>query len=251
MLNYLIMELSVKEIVELTLAVLAIVFSVIQFFDSKTQHRQLLEVANSMSTRFIGGFPKNMGEIVDVLKDARSELDIVTDVAAYGHYSDPENFERYREAIRIRCREGVQVRMLFYSSDAFVQWRVRQFPKEDFSGEVRSQRFHLFFDKFHPGLPKPDTWEAFHKIIEGERRRHIETFRQAGVKLKVASFEILASLWLEDGQEAVFSFQDAPVNQFSFRTRDGSLIEPLQKMFEDMWSRAADYSGESIASTAS
>jgi hypothetical protein len=226
--------------VAIVLAIVAIAFAIIQFADAKLQNRKLRQVAGSMSTRYIGEFPKNMAEIVDVVRRAHAKLDIVVDLAAYGHYSDPLQFKGYLDAICEKCRQGVQVRMVIYESNLYAQYFNRQFPKDLFSKETQSERFAFFF---YRGRPKPATWEAFCKLMEHEQMEHLTHMTKAGVRVRSLSTEILLSLWLEDREDVVFSFQNATEREreLSFRTRDGNLVSSLQRMFESIWEQSADY----------
>jgi len=194
-----------------------------------------------MSTRFVGEFPKNMAEIVDVFKRANKRLDILVDLAAYGHYSWPEEFERYAKIIHDKCEKGVQVRMVVYSRERYDELFCRQFPKDRFDEEMRSERFKFFFHKYS-GLSRPTTWDAFRETITNEQRVHCQNMLKNGVVLRSVSSDVLMSLWLGDQTDAVFSFQNATEREreVSFRTRDSDLIRSLQKTFEMTWEGGKD-----------
>lgn len=106
--------------ITLILALLAILFALVQFFDSlhlkRTMRRvlrnedQLLDrvqnlvgaiedVARSLSSRFIGTFPKNMKEISALVARADRDVIVLTDWVGYAMYSNPEEFEEYKRTL--------------------------------------------------------------------------------------------------------------------------------------------------------
>jgi hypothetical protein len=96
----------------LALAVAAIVFACWQFVDSRLQERRLETLADEMSTRSLGLFPKDMDDINQVVTNSNRSLDIMTDFVGYGHFSAPDQFARYLGQLQ---RLGPQVRLLVYT----------------------------------------------------------------------------------------------------------------------------------------
>src|SRR2546422_1043059 len=72
------------------LPIVAIVFAVVQFVDSRLLKNEIKHVVQSMSTEYIAEFPWNIEEIDRVISNAKKELDIMVDAAAYGQYSRPK-----------------------------------------------------------------------------------------------------------------------------------------------------------------
>ena len=89
-----------QEPVVFVLAVLAIIFAIIQFFDSGHQYRKLTditsrlepiadhlepvpsrlkEIVNSMSTRYVGEFPHDIKDLTEVVGGTQKKLDIMVD----------------------------------------------------------------------------------------------------------------------------------------------------------------------------
>ena len=232
-----------KLTIETVLAWIAILFASIQFFDARSQNRKLEEVAGSMSTRFVGNFPKNLSEIVRIVSQGSRRLDIVVDICAYGHYSAPRLSDEYVSAVREARRErNVEVRMIFYEATQHVTNAKLQFPEVDFQREQQSPRFREYFGKVYPGKRKPTTWDDFLRTMLTEESKLLKELRDDGVKLRSVSDRLPMSLWLEDGEAAVFSFQNPTDrdNELSFGTRDGNLLRTLTQSFEDAWANAKD-----------
>src|SRR5258707_3582079 len=83
---------SILDIIAIVGFIITLVGIVYQFADSKNQKLQLNDMAKSMSTRFVGVFPRNLSEIIDLIDRAQSSLDIMVDICAYGQYSNVEQF---------------------------------------------------------------------------------------------------------------------------------------------------------------
>jgi hypothetical protein len=232
--------------VELVLAVVAVAFALKQFLDAReargqldVTHEQLRKLQETQSTKYVGFFPKNLRDITEVVLKAERALDILVDVGTYGHYSNPDGFQRYFQALSDRCNRGVKIRLIYYAQELDDAGYILEFPKEDFESERSSTRFKRFFD-FYPGLVKPKTWEEMKAILQEKERRHHTELQDLAVEMRTRTKPFQRSplsIWVEDGEEAVFSFQNTGPDErdFSFRTRDKTLIEEFQKYFRNFW----------------
>ncbi len=59
----------------------------------------LVSRVQNASTHFVDIFPGNMDDITALLNRTNRHLVIVTDFCAYGEYSNPEAYEKYRNAV--------------------------------------------------------------------------------------------------------------------------------------------------------
>jgi hypothetical protein len=66
--------------------IVALVLAIIQASISKTSNKQILEVSKSLSTRYLGKFPKDFIEIINHIDSSNKSLKIIVDFATYGHY---------------------------------------------------------------------------------------------------------------------------------------------------------------------
>ncbi len=99
------------QVTAFVLALLAIIFGCIQFWDSRRHSWKMQQVAESMSTRYIGVFPKDMDDIIKVVNLADQERLIMSDCADYGSYSRPETHQRFFDAV-MRCSRKGSIRAL-------------------------------------------------------------------------------------------------------------------------------------------
>lgn len=241
MLDY-ILQLDWRDALDTFLAALAIVTASVQFFDSRNQKRKMDEIAGSMSTRFVGVFPKNMTEIIDIVDRASGSLDIMIDICAYGHYSNPLLFLNYVQAIeRAVQQRNLTVRMIIYDENqARSDQEASVFGSANFFEEERkSLRYTNFFKKRKNTISEPQSVEEFKKMLASEQRSYTQRFLHDGIEIRTVSEDLLMFMWLDDNQDAVFSFRgDRGERELSFRTRDGNLLTTLRYVFDQIWVQA-------------
>lgn len=232
----------VQNSIDRILASIAIIFACVQFVDSRRQRHRMNEIAKSMSTRFVGVFPKNMGDVIEVVGKSSQSVDIMIDICAYGHYSYPEFFMEYSHALESLSAkgEGVTVRMIVYDQARAAQDQDDVFYNVPgfFEREVTSKRFEKFF-KLNRGWTEPTTEEGLKEVLFSEQAIHQDNLRRKGVEIRTISETMLLFMWLSDRQEAVFSFRsEKGERELSFRTRDGNLLVTMGDVFEQVWRKA-------------
>jgi hypothetical protein len=247
------------------LAVAAIVFAVWQFHDARGQEFRMEGLAEQMSTRFVGFFPKNMHDVDEVVSHADKSLDIMTDYVGYGHYSAPEDFERYLRTLQDLRIKGVTIRMIVYSQPQALSRYETQFTDDDFKEQIGlatsknkhpigpSEKMVAFCKKFNYDFCKDFNQrsgvlrkEDFERLVFHKQLDYMEDLIERGVEIKETGEAsgkqpLPFFLWCEDRHEAIFSFlndekdTDAP-REVSFRTRDSRLVEDtLERRFDEMW----------------
>ena len=202
-------------------------------------------IASSVPTRFVGEFPKNMRAIHEVIANAVSGIEIMVDIAAYGHYSNPELYIEYRQRLeKLAENPGVQFRMIVYGEKLNEESRRGQFRIEDFppSKKEAAEHYKRFCDSL-PQKERPTTYVDFIKLL-ARREVQYENFLQslctcrAEIRKSEEPFRLF--LWLADQREAVFSFEmyGEHFHEICFRTRDRDLTRTFAELFEHAWERA-------------
>lgn len=227
-------------VVTIVLAVLAIIFASIQFVDSLYQRRKMEAIAESMSTRYIGLFPKNLEDIHDVAKLSDRDLMIMADFVDYGQYSNPEAYTKFFQEVSAACDRGVTVRFLVYAEPAATEAFRQQFPPDEFDEIKSSRTFRHYFEKYR-GVDKPASYEEFFRILRKRERDIAEHLLDKGVKIRVLPKEERLFFWLADDEDAVFSFENVGAKDpLCFRTQDAKLIEIFRGIFDAIWNNPAD-----------
>jgi hypothetical protein len=254
--------------ITLILAILAIIFATIQFFDSlnlkgkirtvlsregevltRTEAvakqiegvgKQIEGVSRSLSSRYAGTFPKNLREINEVISNADRFVLVLTDWVGYAMYSAPELYEKYLRHIRdlrLRTEKPVPIYVIVYDETCAKDQFRDQFARERFEDEKTKTRFTNFFDRYRHAKPKPETYDEFLTEMFAIEKQLQKDLVNLGVKIQEVNERSLVLLWMEDGEEAVFCFQTHGGNErgLSFRTRDIGLITSLRDLFSARW----------------
>jgi hypothetical protein len=206
--------------------------------------KQMRGIAASMSTKYVGDFPKNMDDICEVIALADRHLDIQVDLVAYGHYSNPEGFKKYMDRIEDLAKRSpeTRIRLLVYAAETGEKSRAGQFGgARSFAEEARSERFRRFFEQLYKFPPAPTTYDQFVEYMankQDEWRKRLDAYKS--VEIRHACFPFRMFLWIEDEEEAVFAFELYGKNRtISFRSRDGNLIHTFGALFEHNWQECA------------
>jgi hypothetical protein len=242
----------------LTLAVSAIAFAFWQFRDSQIQEDRMKHLASVMTTRFVGYFPKNLRDINEVVSHASIKLDVMSDYVGYGHFSDPEEFQRYFRQLQDLSGRRVKIRMLVFTREEAERTYKTQFTDaqflEQFKEGSRLMRYceifcHGFGENFLKKVKADgnalstqevtDLRTQFDRFMFDRQLFYMKDLLERGVEIKQTSDKLPFFLWCEDGHEAVFGFlheHAANEREVAFRTRDGSLIEhTFEVKFEALW----------------
>jgi hypothetical protein len=226
------------EWVTLILAIVAIVFAVVQFLDSRKQLRRLEEVASHIQTQYVGSFPENMDEIMRVVRNVSDggQLDIMTDFAGYGLYSRNALFQQYVAALHDAVQsKNARERILVYSKELAQSALEKQFTENEYAQEAKGS-FRHFFDH-RPPVPKSRV--EFLSRLAAELDRSINEMCHDGIPVRRVpqSYKYLFFLWSNHRPQALFAFRNESetYREMSFGTVDPSLIDVFQLLFDQTW----------------
>jgi hypothetical protein len=234
----------------LGLALVAIIFAALQFKDSIEQkekmaflEKKMEALAQEMSTRFVGTFPKNLEAIQGVVSQASQHLDIMSDHLAYGIYEEPDKVRGYLRLLEDLRSRDIPVQVLVYSRDAESLALGEQFKdvkKEDLSGP--NPTLERFVRHFNNNV-RPKDKEEFVSLLLRTQKSFMDDLARGGVTIRVTDHELPYYLWLQDDQEAVVVYD---LKEQSFRTRDSSLvIDTFRIRFCQLWNNSDYFAPES------
>jgi hypothetical protein len=200
------------------------------------QTAKLEAVVTALPTRFVGTFPGNLRPVTELVRNAESELIVLTDFIGYGCYSDPVLFSAYYRRLRQHAAIGrVDLRMTCYNRETGEKAIEYQFPRGDFATERAGATFDAFYHLHFPHLKEPNDWVEFDNQsweVEEVYRHHLSG---TGVNVFVTDRQLPFMLWLRDGKEAIVSFQNlTKFGDFSFRTTDPDFVSFFRKQALDV-----------------
>lgn len=198
---------------------------------------RVAEILRPIATRFANFFPKNMDEIIDVLRAATTDVYVMTDFIAYGYYANPEAFDRYKEQIKQARLKDANVKILVYAQDHLERELRIQFRKEDYENEKQKQRYKHFILRFPRLRDQMSSYESFIQFHLQKADEEARFFYDTGAEIHVLEEPLPIFFWAADEEEAVFSVQETGGVErgLSFRTTDRAVVGRFVDLFKQKW----------------
>ena len=219
------------------LAFIAICFAIVQFIDAKRQELKMTTIALSMSTRFIGAFPKELKDLAALASKAERRIDIIVDFLGHGQYASPEGYSAYLREIENALGKNVEIRMICYDRRLTEKERVEQFPDSaQFEGILDKRQFERYFE-IYAGVPRPTDNSGLRETLRLREQHNTEILVAKGLRMKFLSEPADFFMWLGDDQDAVFAFKNIwhKDRGLSFRTQDANLVRQFSDTFDRRW----------------
>lgn len=198
-------------------------------------------LSSTVQTRAIGHFPENLRAIVELIGNTKKRLVIATDVASYGHLSNPDECARYHAALVACAARSVSIELIAYSgarADAERRWQFTEYIKkgeDGFRDLVSEERWTRFAAK--NGIVNVNNCDDVFKALAFADLKFRHGISQTAT-VKVFDLPnpvdtLPVFFWLRDGEEAIFSLFTVGENvrEISFRTIDQSITDILSETF--------------------
>lgn len=199
--------------------------------------------------KYVGEAPGCLHYLLYFLEGSK-RLDILTDFAAYGHFTLREWHERYQNVLSNR-----RTTLAFHAGAHAEVARKSIFTKEDFYANQQSGEISRYFTYYgHPyggNAASKITYDEYIAAVSEIDKQLSEKLRRNGVRLQPRDKPIQIFAWLADEKEAMFSVQ-SNVNrdrEVVFWTKQDGLVRALKDMFDDFCQlRASDTRSKSYKS---
>lgn len=229
---------------------------------SKEQRRFLEDIKSSISTKFIGKFPDNINGINELLSRAEDSVYIVSDLAAYGMYSNPNNSLKYRSLLGELSNKknfGVSIKLITYSIATYKNRFEEQFHITDLKSGADKMKvikkkaeqfseFNSFYMRQNLLKDEIKTYDDLFNFLINQNFKMINKllsthqFKYYEVDWEKGKPKLPLSMWIIDKKYAVFSFLDyfgEISGEVSFETGDKNVIELLLNNFNRFIERAS------------
>jgi len=215
--------------------------------DVRQQYANLEVIRASVSTHFLKEFPHCLEDIVNLINKAQREVVILCDFPAYGSFSNPADFLKYRQAIERKIQDGISITITCFREARQKTVCAEQFAAVDENLESlkgnkaaldKLQRFLKFYAPSQT-VDKLTKTEFLNLLTTQDDRMLRESF--SGAIVHPVDAHLSLYFWVIDGAQAVFSIPviSDRASEYGFYTSDGRLI----MAFEDMLSRLHRGSG--------
>lgn len=227
-------------IVGLVLTIVGLMLAIYQYRQAVAQEDRITQIANAISTKNIGPFPNNITYINDLIRGTKHSLWVMTDIPAYGQFSNPAGYSDYRGNMDkiAHPKSGIELKLLVYNSERRSQAFADQFKRiEDFKEFQKQDRFKNYFDFWKKTKPVPNNKKELRAILEAEHLDLKCHLAKLGVELHETGTTLPLFVWVSDEKEAIFSFINYPENssEVSFHTNDKELVNVLLKIVKGIY----------------
>ena len=204
--------------------------------DSKAELKNLETIQGSISTRYLAEFPFFIPDIVKLIKDARTEVNIFCDIPAYGQFTARSDWIQYSQAIE-SLNDNVKIKLTCLNPERRVAFYHEQFL-QDISWEswrelpINQERLKQLLSAKHCKEEiKSIAEERFVGFLEDTNELMIRT-DLAKAEVQEIEFFMPTYFWLVDGTDAVFSIPSfsAGHSEYGFITTDQKLIDAFREM---------------------
>jgi len=163
-------------------------------------------------------------------------LYILADYVGYGHYSAPEAFSQYFDALKAVRAKGHRVQLDVYDDDTISVAYPKQEPRP-WNAISSDPKFQLFYSK-HPELPKPKSRNEHFDILLKRQKHYQDELMKESVTVNPKIRGLLPIfMWLRPRREAIFSMYVLPssgaASEISLHTKDAVILELLEKIRTD------------------
>jgi len=230
---------------EFFVALVALLLGIGHLFEIRAQKKRLAEqskdirrlgkiskdhdiILRALSTRRLGQFPDYMTPIAELIEKAEREIVILCDFPAYGSFSAPQEFLRYRHALEQKISEEKIVRVTCLDADGRKALTYEQFPEPKWEEWRSRQKKRLrAFLHFHGSEADADdlSIEQFAMLLEQEDVRVLDESLLHADKAFINA-HLPLYFWLIDGKAAIFSIPSftEKATEHGFFTLDEHLI---------------------------
>lgn len=242
-----------------SLTVTALLLSVIQLYQANKAERnnkrsleetkaetqriadRYKELSILATTQYVDVFPKNMPKIIELIQGTRNSLTVITDVAAYGHFSSPGDSDRYvREIVGIASPERkIDVRVLCYNSNETKLHLKDQFP--DFDVLKNTPQFDSYKPWHQNDLPQ--NKDQLIKQIVDAGILFLNSLKTLKPVIRTTSKELPIFVWISDDKTAIFSLHNygQSPREHSFTTNDPRFIQRLKEIADEAFGNSQEY----------
>lgn len=203
--------------------------------DQAQAHTKSLDILRrELPTRYIGQFPDYLQQIIDLFGRAEKEIVIFCDFPAYGSYSSPRRFVKYRQGLEDKLADNVPVQLTCLNTAGRMKVTRKQFsrkPWDEWIKDPKNDQQLKWFLKHH-NKSNELTGDEFIALLEEDDDGMLKIMRGAGAEVYEANRDIPLCYWLVDNQEAIFAIIVLSDNaiEYGFRTTDQQLINALSEM---------------------
>ncbi len=232
--------LDVLNLVGFTFAILAFVVS---WAESKAQEektaaheKQFKDIADSLSTQYLGQFPFNMKKIIDIVQGGQRKIRIMCDVPGYGVFSQEKEFRQYWNILKEKAEDNIEISIALPKKEVRIEQTRKEFESYGWD-EMKKNNGDEIKSLFAANQNKPPILDeiSFDDFLDSIEKKYCSLIEEVQVhkykNIKIIEIDKFPSYfyWVVDGMNAVFTMPkfDGDETEQCFFTSDDRLIKAL------------------------
>jgi len=219
------------------IAVFSTIYALYQGQSSKKEAEILKNIANALTTKYLGEYPSFVHSTIDILQKAKVSIVIVCDYPCYSYFSDHNKWMDYRMAIEKAAHNGLKVTIKFLNESKRRELVKTQFRYKDSDPdawknppEIETHLKDLLRIEKSKFTVENITFHELLDIIEQAQKLALTSyFKMANLEETADSLPLY--YWIIDDKEAIFSIPSFTEydKEKGFYTSDPKLIDALGK----------------------
>jgi len=222
------------ELIGVFLGVVALVVGIYHVVEIRRALANLRAVQSSISTQYLGKFPRFLKDIVDLVNGARDSLVIFCDYPGYGEFSDPAKALEYQQAIERQKRANVNIDFTCLDAATRKKNISDQFAGQEWvdwaKDEEKSEKVSRFLRNMGHANPHNATiTEVIDYLHALDERLLSEPYLQGAGQIVL---HMPIYFWIADARKAIFTIPTVDRSfEHGFFTSDDALIKALLEMY--------------------
>lgn len=197
---------------------------------------ELANVQRTLSTRYLGPFPRFLPAIAQEIQRAQERVDIFCDYPAYGFYSDGRSAREYRHALEAKASESVVIDLTCLNADLRHRYEREQYSDAIWTSIMASPFEKRKAEEFIRSRSNTDaiacTRDAFIEALDDVDTAFLrDVFMRRAREIQL---DIPLYFWIVDERVAIFAVPTSPETkgweEYGFVTSDFRLIQAFLEM---------------------
>ena len=216
---------------------LALAAASYQLYQTREMTKSLKVLSQSALTQYAGEFPQFIPKITKLLDGAENTVTIMCDIPGYGHYSNHDEYARYRAKLISLGANHRDINMTVYEKK-----EVEDIFATQFSEPLPKLRDQESLQKYKKRTGEDiETTEQLHKSLVSQNENECEQLKNYFSLTRVKK-TMPVYFWIIDDRVAIFSFAGMRIkpSEVAFKTVDPKLIDIFRGILNDVtdtWDR--------------
>jgi hypothetical protein len=96
-------------------------------------------------------------------------------------------------------------------------------------------------EEFLKTVQAGNGYEEFVRVLLDNHKEHEQALKKAGIQIRYARQPFIMRVWIQDAEQAAFSFDHSSETEIAFQARDAKLLDNFKQIFQQQWGSGVCY----------